>query len=263
MNKLKNISIILLIAFVSCSCGVTKTQDDGITEKESDSYSDLYTTDSAGGTIIPPTDPDRETSLRTDEPVQIKYYEINSVDSDMSFDDWVECLTDEFGREYYDPYSDIVIGYDYTDGYARYFRDFSQHVDMMEEQQENSDYPQPIESFMYCIRRAVWDSEDGIKIEEYNNDITALIRFREIIDMNIENSNRYPDRYLVDNLGDRGCLITYTRDYYYGAVYLFGDTIVSIGINLSLNGETLYDNYLSLFEDLGLPNVEINDMIMS
>lgn len=248
MKRIQITTCILIVMFLMCSCN---SKDSGKEESTAMPSSD-YTEE----TLIPPS------SNETDETTEAEDYEINSVDSDMRFDDWVEYVTDRFDMEYYDPFVDTDLGY--RDDMARYFHDYSQQV--ASQQQLEIEYEQPgrVAEYEYYVTRAYWDSTNEIIIQEFTDDEHAMLHFRETVDYCIACSKAYPDGYLNANYASDGSFISLYNDYSFCATFLFGNTIVSFGINLSIRGTAPYIEYLIISNELGLPtSSDITNQILS
>ena len=191
------------------------------------------------------------------------YYQVRSLESDLTFDDLVEYLTDKLGVEYYDPFEDGINIY--VEGYARYYRDYMQFIKLQRQQEIEYNDPGRIEGFEYHINR-LYSYADNIstQINIYKLDSLIAARLIYIEDINYwylasdENSSYY----VIKKDAVNGVLLVYNRSFFY-AHYLIGKSLLTFSINISTGGADPYMEFLEIADDLDLPvSDEISEAIL-
>ena len=196
----------------------------------------------------------------------IDYYQVHSLDSDLTFDDLVDYLTDKLGVEYYDPFE--TGSYKYQSGYAQLFLDYSQFIEM--EKQDEIEYNDPgrVQDYEYHIKKKYNVGENGdlrVIACEFDSLIIARMFYKYATDGWVNEGVSNLGQYIMINNRINGAFLLYKNDYtYMQARYLIGRTVISFSINEIHDDLNLFITYIEVLNDLDLPvSDEISEAIMN
>lgn len=231
--KKKVISSILLLPVFLCSC-----------ERDVSVPTETKVQNSIESTIIP-----ENVTYRTHVTTVRETFIINTLESEVNFDDILSVVVEYSGMDYYDPYDDIQDTN--IENRVSYTSNSEDIVHFWESTTVGLEDAIPSEIY-YETREFEFDRR-GIFCFEFSSPEWAEYLFERNLDVCLVS---YTPDGLVCNNSDEGYCICYTSSGSFFAQYLINNCVFSIGFRIGNVGTKGYEEYLDICTQLGLPTSE-------